>query len=66
MLDKLCKSIHEHNGAEGKELMAYVFFVYAMYADFVKDKTAEAYFSKRCNECWAEHKEEQKKWQTTR
>lgn len=56
MLKSLCNSIHEYNGATGKELMAYVFFVYAMYADFKKDKEAEKYFSDRANECWNEFK----------
>ncbi len=54
---KLCKDINKHTGAKGKELMAYVFFVYAMLADLKKDKEAEKYFSDRCNECWKSHKE---------
>jgi len=57
-MKNLCETIHNHTGADGKELMAYVFFVYAIYADYKKDKVAGDYFSKRCNECWEEHKNE--------
>lgn len=61
IMKNLCGEINRHKGAVGKELMAYVFFTYAMFASLKGNKEAEKYCSDRANECWEAHRQEEKK-----